>query len=241
MCDKHFSKFVPIADCSYISHMTFLLGAQQNDVNARIILPGTHCSTRWIRLKSCHLLQSICKLLFICFICQNFIPSKSLSSNIISCNLFTMLMGFYLLFTSFCREQAKRSHCQFSCSTLAFMSSCRAHAVWYCKHHLQNSFVSHYTRVMIGHYTDMNPIKHALKYCHICSPTKWTEICVCLSLPPPPPPNSFHNTTAVLPHCWQERHLNVSLCKSTKMECHLTSSTSHNLIRFHTHRISHGT
>ena len=47
--------------------------------------------------------------------------------------LFTMLMGCLnhgvLLFTSFCREQAKHSHCQFSCSALAFMSSCRAHAV----------------------------------------------------------------------------------------------------------------
>ena len=62
-------------------------GARQNDVNTCVVLPGTHWSARRMRLKSRHLLQPIANLSFVCFICQNFIPSKILSSNFISCNL----------------------------------------------------------------------------------------------------------------------------------------------------------
>ena len=52
------------------------LGARQNNVNARIVLPGTHPSARRIHLKSWHLLQPVINLSFVCLICRNFIPSK---------------------------------------------------------------------------------------------------------------------------------------------------------------------
>ena len=56
-------------------------GSQQNNVNACIILLGTHRSARFMRLKSWRLLQessASCQL----FRSQNFIPSMILSSNI---------------------------------------------------------------------------------------------------------------------------------------------------------------
>ena len=51
-----------------------------------VIVQGTHRSARRMRLKSWHLLQTITNLSVVCFICRNFIPSRILSSNIISCN-----------------------------------------------------------------------------------------------------------------------------------------------------------
>ena len=68
----------------------------------------------------------IANLSFVCFICRKFIPNKILSSNIISCSFIYSAMGF-LSFTSFCREQAKRSHCLFFCQACTFTSFCRAH------------------------------------------------------------------------------------------------------------------
>ena len=70
------------------------LGARQNDVRAHIILPGTHHSIRHMRLKSCHLLQLIANLSFVCFICWNFIPSKICLQISYLAILFTMLVGF---------------------------------------------------------------------------------------------------------------------------------------------------
>ena len=108
------------------------LGARKNSMNTCIVLPGTHRSARRMRLKSGHQLQPIANLPFVCFICQNYTSSKILSSNIIPCNfIYTMLNGIFklwvILFTSFCREQAKRLHCQFICRAHTFMSLCRAH------------------------------------------------------------------------------------------------------------------
>ena len=61
----------------------------------RIVLPGTHHSTRSMRLKSWHLLQAIANSSFVCFICRNFIPSKILSSNIISYNVIHNANGIF--------------------------------------------------------------------------------------------------------------------------------------------------
>ena len=70
------------------------LGARQNDVNAQVVLPGTHRSAMRMRLKSWHLLQPITNLSFVCFNQWNLIPCKILSSNIISCSyIHPMLMG----------------------------------------------------------------------------------------------------------------------------------------------------
>ena len=68
--------------------------------------------------------------------CWNFILSKILSSNVISCNLIYNANGIFksfmvvLSFTSFCWEQAKHSHCQFS-----WYSSCSARLtiIWRAK------------------------------------------------------------------------------------------------------------
>ena len=82
-----------------------------------IVLPGTHRSARHMHLS----LDTSFNLLLIyhlCFICRNFMPSKILSSDIISCK--------FLSFTSFCQEQAKHSHYQFSCQVCMFTSFCRA-------------------------------------------------------------------------------------------------------------------
>ena len=79
---------------------------------------GTHCSARHMCLKSWHLLQPIANLSFVCFICWNFIPSKIVSSKIISRNSFTLLIGYInrgsFIVHAFRVRQAKRSHCQFS-------------------------------------------------------------------------------------------------------------------------------
>ena len=71
---------------------------------------------------------------FVGFLCRNFIPSKALYSNIISCDFIDNANGIFqivgvLSFTSFCREQAKRSHCNFSCRARAFASVCWAQGV----------------------------------------------------------------------------------------------------------------
>ena len=68
------------------------LCARQKDVNAHV-LPGRHHSARCARLKFRHLIQPVAYLSFVCLICQNCIPSKLLSSNIIPM-LFTLLIGF---------------------------------------------------------------------------------------------------------------------------------------------------
>ena len=92
---------------------TYYLAALRNASFCQelIALPGT-C------IKSGHLYQPIANLSFVCFICRNFMPSKILSSDIISCKL--------LSFTSFCQEQANHSHCQFSCQVCMLTSFCRA-------------------------------------------------------------------------------------------------------------------
>ena len=64
-------------------------GAWQNDVNVT-----RHSATR-MHLKSRHLLQLIANLSFVCFVCRNFIPSKILSSNIISCNFIYNAIGIF--------------------------------------------------------------------------------------------------------------------------------------------------
>ena len=64
-----------------------LLGARQNDVNAHIVLPGTHRFAKCMCLKSGHLLQ-------LSPIYQNFMPSKILSSYI-SCNVIYNASGIF--------------------------------------------------------------------------------------------------------------------------------------------------
>ena len=78
---------VDIALKKKISGKKNLLGAQKNDVKTCIVLPGTPRSARWTHLKSWHLLQPIANSSFVCFIYQNVIPSKILSSNMIPCHL----------------------------------------------------------------------------------------------------------------------------------------------------------
>ena len=71
--------------------------APQNDMNVGIVLPGTHCSARPMRLKTRHLLQPTANLLIVRFIGRNFIPSKILSSNIISYNFINNANGIFKL------------------------------------------------------------------------------------------------------------------------------------------------
>ena len=70
---------------------------ERNDINACIVLPGTHRSARRMRLKSWHLLQPIANISFVCFICQNFILSKILSSNVIFRNFIYNANGIFIV------------------------------------------------------------------------------------------------------------------------------------------------
>ena len=53
-------------------------------------------------LKSGHLLQLIANLLFVCFICRNFIPSQIMSLNIISWNFIYNTQGIFKSWQFYC-------------------------------------------------------------------------------------------------------------------------------------------
>ena len=61
---------------------------QEADMNTHVFLLGTHPSARRMHLKYWHLFQPIANSSFVCVtcICQNCIPSKIFSSNILSCD-----------------------------------------------------------------------------------------------------------------------------------------------------------
>ena len=71
--------------------------ARQNDMNACVVLPGTHSSARHMLLNSWHLLLPIASLSFVRFICWNFITKQDfvLKSHILQIySQITMVMGF---------------------------------------------------------------------------------------------------------------------------------------------------
>ena len=88
------------------------------DDNLNFAFTADHISlgARRMRLKSWHLLQPIGNLSFVCFNWWNFIPSKILSSNIISCKFNYNANGIFI-FWEFCR----------SCLSSVFLLGARVH------------------------------------------------------------------------------------------------------------------
>ena len=98
-----------------------------------VVLPGTHCSARCMHFKSWHQLQPIANLLLDVLFVEISYQARFCLQISNPAILFTRLVRFFnlgiLLFTSFCREQAKRSRCDTSCRARAFTSFCQAHKI----------------------------------------------------------------------------------------------------------------
>ena len=130
-------------------HFTILSGAPQNDVNARVVLRGTHHSARRMCLKSWHLLQPIANLSFVCFICQNCLPRKILSSNIISCNFIYNVNGilksweFHRLHPSVGKKQSIHIVSFPARCTRSRPSAGHTTLSWTTQFHIHSEFVSH--------------------------------------------------------------------------------------------------
>ena len=114
----------------FFGHIPVSLGARQNDVNAHIVLVGTHCSENGhvhkVLTSSSGFCQFIICMLFVEISCQ-----AKFCLQIYPAILFTMLIGF-LNHGSFMVHvllpgTSKAFHCQFSCRAYALTYFCRAH------------------------------------------------------------------------------------------------------------------
>ena len=103
--------------------------ARENDVNAYVILPGTHHSAGGcVWSLDTYFNPAPIDHLYVLFVEISYQARFCLQISYPAI-LFTMLMYLIvavLSYTSFCREQAKRWHCQFSCRAHAVTSFCRA-------------------------------------------------------------------------------------------------------------------
>ena len=107
-------------------------GAQQNGINAMHCFAGNSafCQAHVFKVLT-HVLQPIASLSFVCIICQHFIPSKNLSSNITFCNFIYSANGILKLWEFYhsCpfAKNKQSIYIVFSCRACAFMPFWRAH------------------------------------------------------------------------------------------------------------------